>query len=103
MKALSVLTLGLLSRFAVSQSATLKSAGTTATASAAATTWTVKVGQGDHTFKPNILQADVGDIIEFDFFPPNHSVVRAEYALRYHTLLDIDVNEIQIHIPLHPL
>ncbi|KAF2489414.1 hypothetical protein BU16DRAFT_421240, partial [Lophium mytilinum] len=34
---------------------------------------------GDHKFRPDVTQANVGDIIEFDFFPPNHSVVRAEY------------------------
>ncbi|KAF2637515.1 hypothetical protein P280DRAFT_552183 [Massarina eburnea CBS 473.64] len=49
------------------------------TSSAPAQTYTVQVGNGDHKFKPDVVQAAVGDIIEFDFFPPNHSVVRAEY------------------------
>ena len=30
-------------------------------------------------FVPDTIEADVGDIITFQFFPPNHSVVRAEY------------------------
>jgi hypothetical protein len=35
--------------------------------------------QGAHTFKPDVTLANVGDVIEFDFFPTNHSVIRAEY------------------------
>jgi plastocyanin len=50
----------------------------TSTSSAPAATWTVGVGRGDHKFEPDLVQASVGDIIQFDFFPPNHSVVRAE-------------------------
>jgi plastocyanin len=49
-----------------------------ATSSAPAQTHTISVGI-DHKFKPDITQAEVGDIISFQFFPPNHSVVRAEY------------------------
>lgn len=51
----------------------------TATSSSAATTWTVSVGEGSNVFKPNVVQANIGDIIEFDFYPANHSVCRAEY------------------------
>ena len=50
----------------------------TSTSSAVAATFTVEVGRGDHKFTPDVVQANVGDIIQFDFFPPNHSVVRAE-------------------------
>jgi plastocyanin len=50
----------------------------TGTATAAAATFTVEVGKGGHTFKPDVVQANIGDIVEFNFFPPNHSVVRAE-------------------------
>ncbi|OAG03953.1 uncharacterized protein CC84DRAFT_1149715, partial [Paraphaeosphaeria sporulosa] len=42
-------------------------------------TYTVQVGNGDHKFKPDVIQAEVGDIVEFDFYPVNHSVIRAEY------------------------
>ncbi|KIW07719.1 hypothetical protein, variant [Verruconis gallopava] len=52
-------------------------AGTSTTTAAA--TFTVDVGKGGHTFRPDVIQADVGDIVQFNFFPPNHSVVRAEY------------------------
>jgi len=49
------------------------------TASAPATvTRVVKVGEADHKFEPDVTRANVGDIIEFHFFPPNHSVVQAE-------------------------
>lgn len=51
---------------------------TSATSSAPAQTHTISVGI-DHKFKPDVTQAEVGDIISFQFFPPNHSVVRAEY------------------------
>ncbi|KAF2187405.1 hypothetical protein K469DRAFT_569532 [Zopfia rhizophila CBS 207.26] len=56
------------------------SATRTATASGSTPTHTIKVGSGDHKFRPEVTQAEVGDIIEFNFFPPNHSVVRAEYT-----------------------
>ena len=42
----------------------------------------VDVGKGDHTFRPETIQAAIGDIITFRFYPVNHSVVRADY-LRY--------------------
>lgn len=65
------------------------------TSSAVAQTHTISVGI-DHKFKPEVTQAEAGDVryiactllakmltstklIEFLFFPPNHSVVRAEY------------------------
>lgn len=50
----------------------------TSTSSAPAATWIVNVGRGEHKFEPDLVQASVGDLIQFDFFPPNHSVVRAE-------------------------
>lgn len=54
------------------------SAAASTTSSSAAQTYTVSVGI-DHKFRPDVVQANAGDIIEFNFFPPNHSVVRAEY------------------------
>ncbi|PVI04493.1 hypothetical protein DM02DRAFT_692266 [Periconia macrospinosa] len=42
-------------------------------------TITVEVGKADHKFRPNVVLADIGDTIEFTFYPQNHSVVRAEY------------------------
>lgn len=37
------------------------------------------VKQGDHVFEPDVTQAEVGDYVEFRFYPTNHSVVRAAY------------------------
>ncbi|KAL1648778.1 Pho80p cyclin [Diplodia intermedia] len=50
------------------------------TTSSAATTHTVLVGKADHKFEPDVTQAPVGDFIKFQFYPNNHSVVRAEYG-----------------------
>lgn len=63
----------------VAQSSLITSAASpSATSSALAQTHTISVGI-DHKFKPEVTQAEAGDLIEFLFFPPNHSVVRAEY------------------------
>jgi plastocyanin len=50
-----------------------------ATTSSVQQTHTIAVGDGGNKFTPTITQAAVGDLIEFDFYPTNHSVVRAEY------------------------
>ncbi|KAK7631240.1 hypothetical protein IWX48DRAFT_524906, partial [Phyllosticta citricarpa] len=44
------------------------------------TTHTILVGKLDHKFEPDVVQAPVGDIIQFQFYPVNHSIVRAEYG-----------------------
>ncbi|TPX16417.1 uncharacterized protein E0L32_003711 [Thyridium curvatum] len=52
------------------------------TSSAPATTHTVAVGartQNGFKFEPDNVKASVGDIIEFNFYPGGHSVVRADY------------------------
>ncbi|KXJ86233.1 hypothetical protein Micbo1qcDRAFT_236963 [Microdochium bolleyi] len=50
----------------------------TKSSSQAATTFTVRVGL-QHDFQPNKVLAKKGDVIHFDFFPKNHSVVKAEF------------------------
>jgi plastocyanin len=41
----------------------------------------VAVGaSGDFTYNPNVTIAAVGDIVSFQFYPTNHSVVRGEYT-----------------------
>lgn len=52
----------------------------TSTSSSAPQTHTVQVGLLDHKMRPESTEAEVGDTIEFDFYPLNHSVVRAEYG-----------------------
>ncbi|KAJ5143318.1 Cupredoxin [Penicillium bovifimosum] len=51
------------------------------TSSASAATHTVKVGykSDPHQFSPAEVKANVGDIILFEFYPTNHSVVKADY------------------------
>jgi plastocyanin len=40
----------------------------------------VNVGIGGHSYDPNTTYAAEGDIVQFVFYPTNHSVIRAEYA-----------------------
>ncbi|CAL3962094.1 unnamed protein product [Diplocarpon coronariae] len=49
------------------------------TSSAAVATHSVNVGATGHHFTPDSLTANIGDIVEFRFYPLNHSVARAEY------------------------
>ncbi|KAF2454470.1 hypothetical protein BDY21DRAFT_104817 [Lineolata rhizophorae] len=60
--------------------ATPTSSEASQTSSAASVTHTVEVGRGDHKFRPDVIQAEAGDVIEFRFYPTKHSVVRAEYG-----------------------
>ncbi|CAG8959984.1 hypothetical protein HYFRA_00012701 [Hymenoscyphus fraxineus] len=50
------------------------------TSSAPAATHTVSVGAQGFNFSPNQLNASVGDIIEYRFYPQNHSVSRAGFG-----------------------
>ncbi|KAF8419427.1 hypothetical protein EV426DRAFT_287931 [Tirmania nivea] len=43
------------------------------------TTHTITVGRAAHAFKPSSVKAAIGDVIKFEFYPTNHSVVRAEF------------------------
>ena len=52
-----------------------------ATASlAAASTIPVLVGKTGLTFEPNMIHANVGDVIEFQFYAKNHSVVAGDFT-----------------------
>jgi plastocyanin len=44
-----------------------------------ATTIPIKVGNGQLTFDPSSTTAQVGDVLEFHFFPRNHSVVQGSF------------------------
>lgn len=50
------------------------------TSSSVPQTYTIQVGLLDHKIRPEVTEAAVGDWIEFDFYPLNHSIVRAEYG-----------------------
>ena len=41
--------------------------------------WRSNLSQSDHAFSPTEVDAQIGDIIRYSFFPENHSVARAEY------------------------
>ncbi|KAK4230572.1 hypothetical protein QBC38DRAFT_452208 [Podospora fimiseda] len=51
----------------------------TSTSSAAARTITINVGREEHVFNPKETTANVGDIIQFNFYPGGHGVARAEF------------------------
>lgn len=51
----------------------------TGTASSAEKTHTINVGASGHKFTPAEVKADVGDIIEWRFYPSNHWVIRGDY------------------------
>ncbi|KFX85712.1 hypothetical protein V490_09464 [Pseudogymnoascus sp. VKM F-3557] len=46
---------------------------------AAIATHTVAVGAAGLVYTPNTILANVNDVVEFRFYPQNHSVARAEY------------------------
>lgn len=48
--------------------------------SSASQTHTIQVGLLDHKIRPETTEAAIGDIVEFNFYPLNHSIVRAEYG-----------------------
>jgi plastocyanin len=60
---------------------TSAAATTTSTAPEGAQTHTVLVGSGgDFQYHPNSINASVGDVVSFLFYPTNHSVIRGEYT-----------------------
>ncbi|PKS07893.1 hypothetical protein jhhlp_006501 [Lomentospora prolificans] len=71
-------TLGLLAVGTIAQTAT-ESAAPTSTDDSKPTTHTVLVGWSGFKFTPNETIAKPGDTVEFKFYPPDHSVIRADY------------------------
>ena len=47
---------------------------------AAAATIPVSVGKNGLTFDPSMIHAAVGDVIEFRYWPLNHSVVAGDFS-----------------------
>ena len=45
-----------------------------------AATHSVTVGQNGLSYSPNNIKAAVGDKVDFNFFPKNHSVVASSFA-----------------------
>lgn len=50
------------------------------TTSSSPQTHTVTVGKGTNAYDPNTIEASPGDLIVFEFFPSNHSVIKAAYG-----------------------
>ena len=55
------------------------SAAPSATTSANPNIHTVSVGQGGFIFTPNTTVASIGQQVEFQFFPPNHTVTQSSF------------------------
>jgi plastocyanin len=57
------------------------SSSTATSTSTGITTHTIQAGpkSDPHQFSPTSIKAKVGDIVVFEFYPTNHSVVQAEY------------------------
>ncbi|KAF5023643.1 hypothetical protein F66182_4312 [Fusarium sp. NRRL 66182] len=51
----------------------------TGTSSGEATTHTINVGASGHKFTPSEVKAEVGDILEWRFYPSSHWVIRGDY------------------------
>lgn len=64
-----------------SQSATRSGASATASASDEPQVHLIKVGSGGFKFTPQELtNVSVGDTVTFEFYPPDHSVIQAEFG-----------------------
>ncbi|KAI1639553.1 hypothetical protein F4809DRAFT_638578 [Biscogniauxia mediterranea] len=71
-------TVAIITPLAVAQSAS-KDENPTST-DPAATTHTVSVGKDGPRFSPDTVEANPGDVVQFDFCPTNHSVARAGFS-----------------------
>ncbi|KAB8253013.1 hypothetical protein BDV35DRAFT_375460 [Aspergillus flavus] len=63
------------------QTTTTEASATATETSKGAATHTIQVGprSDPHQYVPSSVNASVGDVIVFEFYPRNHSVVRADY------------------------
>ncbi|KAH6890555.1 hypothetical protein B0T10DRAFT_561058 [Thelonectria olida] len=60
-------------------SATAKETETGTSTATGVTTHTIAVGASGHKFTPDEVTADIGDVIEWRFYPPNHWVIRGDF------------------------
>ena len=84
LSALALATIGLAqSSMSMSMSSEMPTATGTASASTASiAVYVVKVSNknGDLTFEPDNMTAPVGSMVQFQFYPKNHSVVQAAFS-----------------------
>lgn len=73
--------LALASAETTTTTSTTKSTATTTESSRGAATHTIQVGpkEDPHQYVPANITADAGDVVVFEFYPTNHSVVKADY------------------------
>ena len=64
----------------MSSSSTLSGSIEATSSSKVPTSHTISVAYAGFTFQPDVVLAETGDTVVFDFYPTNHSVVRAEYG-----------------------
>lgn len=64
---------------ATDASATATESSTKTSSGDGITTHTVNVGAAGHKFTPSEIEADVGDVIEWRFYPTQHWVIRADF------------------------
>jgi plastocyanin len=70
-----------LAAFASAATPTTAPASASSTAPEGVQTHTILVGSGgDFAYHPNSINASVGDVVTFEFYPTNHSVIRGEYT-----------------------
>jgi plastocyanin len=92
-----------LAQSTTTSSTTYYTSASSSSSSSAAATFTVRVGDGSNTFVPDVVQANPGDIIEFDFYPQNHSVARAEYLKPCIPYEDTGVGKVGFFSGFHPV
>ncbi|KAF7586162.1 hypothetical protein BBP40_009337 [Aspergillus hancockii] len=73
----------LLAVSAQSATATTNTSATSTTTSTGIATHTIKVGHRSdpHQYSPPSVNASVGDIVVFEFYPRNHSVIEADWGV----------------------
>lgn len=65
----------------VAANSTISTSASTDSSDGEVTVWAVKVGneKGQFVFEPNVINANVGDLIQFQFYARNHSVVSGTF------------------------
>lgn len=67
---------------------TSTTASSTASGPASSTTQSVDVGESGFVFKPDTINVPAGGVVEFHFYPGDHSVVQAAFNNPCHPLSD---------------
>ncbi|KIX97232.1 uncharacterized protein Z520_07347 [Fonsecaea multimorphosa CBS 102226] len=93
---------------AVTSSSTSSSAESSSSTNATSTTQgpithTVAVALGGFTFVPDVTLAETGDTILFQFYPTNHSVIRAEYGYPCIPYEDTGVDKVGFFSGFYPV